>query len=91
MRFAYETDLRLIDDEQATVPHEVVELVVKKGYNLARAWREHLGLTQREVAKRAGITQSAVSQMERAENSLNNATLEKLARAMGIRVEQLTD
>ena len=51
----------------------------------------HLGLTQNEVAKRVGITQAALSQMERTYNEHHTATLKKLADAMGILVDQLTD
>jgi len=36
-----------------------------------------------------GITQAALSQMETGEKRLRKATLEKLAMAMGISVEQL--
>ena len=88
----YEEYLRLLPkDADETVPHEVVGLVIKKGMNLVKAWRTHLGLTQREVAKRAGISQAALSQMEKSTNELRTATLEKLARAMGISAEQLQD
>ena len=88
----YEEYLRLLPkEENETVPHEVVGLVIKKGMNLVKAWRTHLGLTQREVAKRAGISQAALSQMEKSTNELRTATLEKLARAMGISAEQLRD
>jgi len=59
--------------------------------NLVKAWRKYLGLTQAAVARRAGISQAALSQMERADNNLRNATLEKLARAMQLSVDQLTD
>ncbi|MFH1156913.1 MAG: helix-turn-helix transcriptional regulator [Pseudomonadota bacterium] len=65
--------------------------MVKKRYNTVKAWRVHLGLTQKEVAKRAGISQAALSQMEKNENTLRNATLEKLAGALGLSVKQLTD
>ena len=47
-------------DEKTTIPHEVVGLVLKEGMNLVKAWRKHLGLTQKEVAKSAGITHAAV-------------------------------
>ena len=88
----YEDYLNLLPkDERATVPHEVVGLVVKEGMNLVRAWRKYLGLTQAEISRRAGISQAALSQMERADNKLRNATLEKLARAMGLSIDQLTD
>ena len=74
-----------------SVPHEVVGLVIKKEMNLVKAWRIHLGLTQREVARRAGISQAALSQMERRTNALRTTTLEKLARAMDLSVAQLQD
>lgn len=86
--------LRLLDkaeDNKALIPHEVVELVIEKEFNLLKAWRKHLGLTQKEVANRAGITQSALSQMERLETNHRTATLEKLANALEIETSQLVD
>ena len=71
------------------VPHEVISLTVRKGYTLLRAWREYLGLTQVEVARIAGITQAALSQMETGEKRLRKATREKLANAMGVSPEQV--
>jgi len=73
------------------IPNEIVELMVKKRYNTVKSWRIYLGLTQREIAKKAGITQAALSQMEKADNELRTATLEKLAGAMGLNVEKLQD
>jgi len=88
----YEEYLRLRPkDEVETIPHEVVGLVIKKRMNLVKAWRTHLRLTQREVAKRVGISQAALSQMEKSANELRTTTLEKLARALGISAEQLQD
>ena len=59
--------------------------------NLVKAWRTHLGLTQAEVVIRARISQAALLQMERSENKLRTARLEKLAAAMGLSEEQLRD
>ncbi len=75
---------------ELTIPHEVVGLVIENGWNLVKAWRKYLGLSQKELAKRAGISQPALSQMERSEN-LRNCTLEKMAVAMGLSVDQLVD
>jgi len=79
------------DKAEENIPHEVVGLVVKQRMNLVKAWRKHLGLTQKEVAQKAGVTQAAISQMEKSENTHRSATLEKLAVAMGLSVEQLRD
>ncbi len=79
------------DDSDISIPHDVVEIIAKEGCNLLRAWRKHLKLTQKEVAQRAGITQSALSQMELSDSVKRSSTLEKLAIAMGLAVDHLTD
>jgi DNA-binding XRE family transcriptional regulator len=87
----YEDYLRLLPPEDVSIPHEVVGLVVRGGMNLVKAWRTHLGLTQAQVAKNTGMSQAAISQMEKGEKNLRTKTLEKLAVAMGLDVEQLRD
>ena len=87
----YDDYLKLVPHEESTIPHEVAELVVKKNINLVKAWRKYLGLTQAEVAKKAGISQAALSQMEKKENTLRTGTLEKLAKAMDLTIDQLED
>jgi DNA-binding XRE family transcriptional regulator len=84
---------------RGTVPNEVVNRSFDRGVSPMAAWREHLGITQAEVAGRIGITQAEVAgrigitqaayaQMERAKQP-RKATLEKLAEAMGLEMEQL--
>lgn len=73
--------------KQGTVPHEVVSLMVD-GASAARAWREHLGLTQIQVASRMKISQAALAQMEKSVRP-RKATRIKLAAALRISVEQL--
>lgn len=71
-----------------TVPNEVVNVAFDRGISPMAAWREHLGLTQAEVAARIGITQAAYAQMERVRQP-RKATLEKVSAALGLDVEQL--
>jgi DNA-binding XRE family transcriptional regulator len=71
-----------------SVPNEVVNVSFERGVSPMAAWREHLGLTQAEVAGRIGITQAAYAQMERVKQP-RKATLEKVAAALGLSVEQL--
>ena len=78
-----------VPDDGESVPNDVVWLTIDKGYTLVRAWREYLGLTQKEVAEKMGITQAALSQMESGEKKLRKATLEKLAAALGVSVGQI--
>lgn len=77
--------------EGDSVPREVAEKAILEAMPLIKAWRLHLRLTQKDVAKRAGITQAALSQMERSENTNRTATLEKLADAMGLSIDQVQD
>lgn len=76
------------EQAEGLIPHEVVSLMVMQDMTPARAWREHLGLTQAEVASRIGITQGAYAQQEAAPKN-RKATREKIAAALGILPEQL--
>lgn len=71
-----------------TIPNAVVDKVINKDMTPIRAWREHLGLTQAEVARRLGISQSAYAQQE-AKEPVRKYTREKIAQALGIVPEQL--
>ncbi|WP_159814748.1 helix-turn-helix domain-containing protein [Pseudomonas sp. 18058] len=69
------------------IPHEVVSRMVD-GATPIRAWREHLNLTQEEVAKRMRISQPALAQQESVAKP-RKATREKIAAAFGITASQL--
>ncbi|QCP49654.1 helix-turn-helix transcriptional regulator [Trinickia violacea] len=73
--------------ERGMIPHAVVCRTVD-GATPVRAWREHLGLTQAELANRLGITQSAYAQQEASER-LRKSSREKIAVALGIKPCQL--
>jgi DNA-binding XRE family transcriptional regulator len=79
--------LAIRTDDGGTVPHGVVSRTVDGG-TPARAWREHLGLTQADVAARLGISQSAYAQQEASER-LRKSSREKIAGALAIKPEQL--
>jgi len=53
------------DDE--TIPHEVIKIALNKDVTIQAAWRMYRGMTQKEVAEKLGIKQSAVSQFEKSE------------------------
>ena len=85
----YAEFMRRFDPDRDLVPNAVVNLAMDQGWSPARAWREHLGLTQAVVAQRLGVSQSAVAQFEAAEAKLKPATRGKLAAALGVSPEQL--
>ena len=78
-------------DEEITLPHEVVKMSTLGGMPLIRAWREHLGLTQEEVARRMDITQPAYAKIESGKTQPRMATCKRLAAAMGVEWEQLME
>lgn len=75
-------------DDDVTFPHDVVGMHCN-GMPLIKAWRKYLKLTQTEVASKLNITQAAYSQIEKSKP--HKATLEKVAKALNIQVEQLMD
>ena len=75
--------------EDAYFPHEVVERHAVEGKSLIRSWREYKGLSQKQVAEKMGLSQSAFSQMEKPGASLRHSTLAKIAAALEIDIEQL--
>ncbi len=74
-------------EDRGLIPHEVISRTVD-GATPVKAWREHLGLTQADVALRLGISQPAYAQQEKSER-LRKSSREKIAIALGIRQEQL--
>ena len=89
----YEEYLELTSarDEEVTIPHEVVEKLVLEKKSMICAWREHKKMSQAEVAEKMGITQPAYSQMEKPDARLRIKTLERIARALNVKPEQLSE
>ncbi|HIF03045.1 MAG TPA: XRE family transcriptional regulator [Nitrospinaceae bacterium] len=85
----YKEFLRLVEPEP-TIPHEVVSMTIREELSLITAWRKYMGLSQVEVAKRMGITQAALSQIEHAERN-KPKTLKQIAKALDLTIEQLHD
>ncbi len=57
--------------------------------NNVRACRERAGLTQEELARRVGCTQSYISQLEQPDARPTLGTLQKVAEALGCSVRDL--
>lgn len=70
------------------IPLEVVDKALEHEWSAARAWREHLELTQTEVARRMGVTQGSYAQLE-AKKTIRKSSRERIAGALGIHETQL--
>ncbi len=84
-------DFIRITKSDPTIPNDIVWKTIEKGYSLPRAWREYLGLTQKEVSSRMGISQAALSQIEKPGKKPRYKTLLKLAEALNLHPEQLRE
>jgi transcriptional regulator with XRE-family HTH domain len=51
-----------------------------------RQARHHAGLTQAELARRAGVSRQQVAKVERPDSNPTLATLERLAQVLGLRL-----
>jgi DNA-binding XRE family transcriptional regulator len=80
--------LNIDTSDELGVPHEVVSIMVRKNCSITRAWREHLGITQQEMADRLGVAQPTYQRMENS-NNMQMDTRKKIAKALGIHLSQL--
>ncbi|MEA3348644.1 MAG: helix-turn-helix transcriptional regulator [Pseudomonadota bacterium] len=89
----YQRLLNLAAPESADtwLPHEVVEAVAIDGASLIKAWREYLGLTQADLAEKSGMSQPSLARIEKNGAKPRTTTLKKVAKAMNISSEQLSD
>lgn len=73
---------------KTTVPQEVVEIMVEKDVTLICAWREYLGFSQEEVARRMNIAQPTYSKIESSKRHRKD-TIKRVAAALGISPAQI--
>ena len=72
------------------VPDEIVRRELA-GESSIKLWREHRGLTQQELATRAGISKPYLSQIETGKRQGTVETLSAIARSLNIPLDVLTD
>lgn len=65
--------------------HMKREILIKFGQKV-RAERAKLGLSQEELASRAGVHRTYVGMIERAEKNITLENIGKIAKALGIRI-----
>jgi len=65
------------------------EVLVKFG-NKVREERLSLGLSQEELAARAGVHRTYVGMIERAEKNITLTNIEKIAKALELSIDEIT-
>jgi transcriptional regulator with XRE-family HTH domain len=64
------------------------DILIKFGKKV-RDERAKLGLSQEELASRAGVHRTYIGMIERAEKNITLENIEKVAKALGIRIKNL--
>jgi DNA-binding XRE family transcriptional regulator len=77
-------DLAMAEKNAATaVPHEVMVRLID-GENPVKVYREWRGLTQADLAARAGVTVGFISQVERGARNLSRKSRAAIATVLGV-------
>ena len=84
----YDTAWQSVAKGEELVPAEVVYALLDGG-NPIRVWREHRGLSQAELATRAGISASYLSQLESGKRAGTTEVLAALGTVLGLTLDDL--
>lgn len=76
-------------NNDTTIPHAVVSLMVDEDMTIFKAWRTYKKLTQVQVAEAMGVAQSAIARIESGKHDPSFSTLKAYASAIGVMPEQL--
>lgn len=79
---------RLEDGEEDLIPDAVVASLLA-GDNPVRVWRKHRGMSARELADAAGISQPYVSEIESGKKDGSVAAMKKIAEALRVDLDDL--
>jgi DNA-binding XRE family transcriptional regulator len=84
----YDASLAAVAGGEELVPAEVVYTLLD-GANPIRVWREHRGLSQGELAAKAGISPSYLSQLESGKRDGTTEVLSAIAAVLEVAIDDL--
>ena len=84
---AYDEGMAAIEAGEEMVPGEMVERMIA-GESPVKVWREHRGLTQTQLAEKAGLSQAALSNIEAGSRPGVDAAV-LISKALGLDVDDL--
>jgi ribosome-binding protein aMBF1 (putative translation factor) len=71
-----------------SIPDAIVSRLLA-GENAIRVWREHRGLSLRALSERAGVSSSALSDIERGKSEGKPHVLSRIARVLGVDLDDI--
>ena len=75
---------------ETTIPIEIVKAELD-GVHPLRAWRDHRGWTQAELAEKSGVARDLIAQIETRRKNGSIQSLHRLARILGVPIESLIE
>jgi len=79
---------RLATGEEELIPAEIVDRIID-GENKLRVWREHRGISAKELAEATGLAAPYISQLETGKREGTIETLKKLAAALRVDIDHI--
>jgi DNA-binding XRE family transcriptional regulator len=89
-RFAAAVEAKRGRAVETTIPIEVVKAKLD-GAHPIRAWRDHKSWTQVDLSFKSGVGRDLIAQIETRRKAGSVATLGRIARALGVPIEALTE
>ena len=78
-----------IDAGEMTIPADVVDKLLD-GVHPVKAWRTHRGVRQQDLAAEIGLTQPAITRIEKGEDA-SLKTLKAISEALNVDIDLLID
>lgn len=82
-------DQAILENEES-IPADMVAKLIN-GENKIKVWRNHRAMTQSELAKKAGIAQVTISLMEKNKRTGTLEVINKIAKALAVDIDDITD
>lgn len=79
---------RIAAGEEELVPSDIVNRILD-GENKVRVWREHRGMTARELAGRSGVSGAYLSQIETGARDGSVDVLKRIAEALRVGLDDI--
>ena len=80
---------RLATGEEELIPAEMVDRMID-GENKLRVWREHRGMSAKELADATGLAAAYISQLETGKREGTIETFKKIAAVLRVDIDDLT-
>ena len=84
----YEVAKKALMSDEELIPSNVTYAILD-GEKPIKVWRKYRGMTQRELAEIAGITKAYLSQIETGKRTGTTDVLAKLAKALGLTLDEV--